>query len=68
MSLRLTYAECWTVPAPWNDGPPMIVIKDERGTVTLDDTVQGWHPITNPELMRLTMFKIELEKHEARNR
>ena len=55
-------AYCWNIPATPDCPISLCIIKDERGLISLDDTPQGWHPDTNPELIRWTMFKIWLAK------
>lgn len=56
-----THAYRWNIPATAGCPVGLCIIQDERGLVSLDDTAHGWHPINNPELIRLTMFKIWLE-------
>jgi len=57
-------AHCWNIPASANCPIDLCIISDERGLISLDNTAQGWHPINNPELLRLTMFKIWLNRME----
>lgn len=59
-----TVARCWNIPATENCPINLCIIEDERGMVTLDDSPQGWHHTNNPELIRLTQFKIYLHKTE----
>ncbi len=63
-NLLMHTADCWNIPATADFPISLCIIKDERGLVSLDNTTQGWHPINNPELIRLTMFKIWLNRME----
>ncbi len=61
---HMTHAYCWNIPATAGCPVDLCIIQDERGLISLDNTAQGWHPINNPELLRLTLFKIWLDKME----
>jgi hypothetical protein len=57
-------AHCWNIPATANYPVHLFIVSDERGLISLDDTARGWHPISNPELLCLTQFKIWLNRRE----
>ena len=59
-------ARFWDIP-PTPDFPfRLCIIQDERGLRTFDDSPDGSHPITNPELLRLLKFKIYLSKIDSK--
>jgi hypothetical protein len=63
--MRTNRAYCWNIPATANFPVHLCIISDERGLVSLDNTARGYHPINNPELLRLTQFKIWLDRMES---
>lgn len=59
-----TSARFWSIP-PTEDMPFWVyIIEDERGMSTFDDSPQGSHPTTNPEMIHLLKFKVYLNKTE----
>ena len=55
-------SQCWNIPASERFGPALIIIHDEQGLRTLDDSPEGSHPITDSELLRMNLFKISLSR------
>ena len=63
--INQTKAEFWNIPATKDYPKDLYVIQDEAGTRVLDDV--GSHSITNPELLRLTSFRISLARMDCYN-